>query len=281
MLHLRQVRDTLQLHWQALAEISLSAIGKLENPPNYRVAIHCNIVLRCHSGLWCPNSNENQASHHLWTLHTPEAPCEVNLSTRVFSLACSSSVHSRSTRCAFSFGIRTSGFPFASFDSDHLLIVQGFAIWIIWCAASGWAFWSSVRLACIKLFTAESSASVPCFSMKVSSSGSSGAPENSHIVWKRQSLSEWNPGVAVTWNLNPILTFIAIWQPTLFSVLYRWDSSKIAKLHEQCESWLLLDGFALDVKISYNTLWIFHRFSGLSIVVIRSSWVTFAFSVCN
>jgi len=36
---------------------------------------------------------------------------------------------------------------------------------------------------------------------------------------------------------------------------------KNPKLHEQCESRPLLDGFALDVKVSYDTRWIFHRVS--------------------
>ena len=43
----------------------------------------------------------------------------------------------------------------------------------------------------------------------------------------------------------------------------------------------MLDGFALDVKVSYDTRWIFHRFSGSSLLVFRCSWVRFAFSVCN
>jgi len=33
----------------------------------------------------------------------------------------------------------------------------------------------------------------------------------------------------------------------------------------------LLDGFALDVKVSYDTRWIFNQFSGLSRLVFRSS----------
>ena len=37
----------------------------------------------------------------------------------------------------------------------------------------------------------------------------------------------------------------------------------------------------MDVKVSYNTRWIFHRFSGLSRLVFRSWWVRFAFSACN
>jgi len=49
MLRLRQARDTPQLCWHALAEMCLWAIGQSENPPKYRVAIHCIIVLECHS----------------------------------------------------------------------------------------------------------------------------------------------------------------------------------------------------------------------------------------
>jgi len=123
-----------------------------------------------------PDTNENHASRHLCTIHGPEAPHEVYPSTSVFSLACASSVHSRLTRRASSFGIQTWGFQFTIFDSDHLLIVQAVAIWIIQCAASCWASWSSVQMACIKLFTTEYSHSAPCFSITVSSSGSSGAP---------------------------------------------------------------------------------------------------------
>jgi len=228
-----------------------------------------------------PNTNQKHSSRLLWTLHAPEVAYEVYLSTMVFNLACSCSIHSKSTRCAFFFGIQTSGFPFASFDSDHPHIVQGFAIWIIRCAASCWVPWSSVWIAGIKHFTAEYSASAPCFSIKVSSSGSSGTPENSHIVWKHLSWREWNPGVAVTWSLNPILAFIAIHQPTLFYFFYRWDSSTLPQLHKQYECWPLLDGFALKVKVSNNTRWIFHLFSGASIMRFRSSWVRFAFSTCN
>jgi len=85
----------------------------------------------------------------------------------------------------------------------------------------------------------------------------------------------------VIWRLNPILTFITIRQPTRFFVLYRWDLSKIPKLHVQCDSWPLLDGLALYVNVSYDTRWIFHWFSSSSMLVFRSSWVRFAFSACN
>jgi len=37
---------------------------------------------------------------------------------------------------------------------------------------------------------------------------------------------------------------------------------KISKLHEQCESWLLLDGFALDVRVIYETRSILNGCSG-------------------
>jgi len=56
---------------------------------------------------------------------------------------------------------------------------------------------------------------------------------------------------------------------------------KIPKLHEQCESWPLLDGFALNGTVSYDTRWTFYRCSGLWILLFRSSCFRFAFSVCN
>jgi len=160
--------------------MSLSAIGKLENLPKYR-AYHCPEMSL--QSLVSPNTNKEYACRRLWTLHAPETPHEVYLSTEVFSCASSSSVHLISMRCVFWLGIRTSGYPLASFDSDPLLIQPGLSICIIRCPASCWASSSSVQIACIKLFTAEYNTSAPCFFIKVSSSGISGAPENSHIVW--------------------------------------------------------------------------------------------------
>jgi len=52
MLRLPQARDTLQVPWQASAEMCLSAIRKLENPPKCRVAIYCTIVQKRHSDPW-------------------------------------------------------------------------------------------------------------------------------------------------------------------------------------------------------------------------------------
>jgi len=49
-----------------------------------------------------PNTAEKHASRQLWTLHAREAPREVYLCTTIFRCACTSSVHSRSMRCAFS-----------------------------------------------------------------------------------------------------------------------------------------------------------------------------------
>jgi len=130
-----------------------------------------------------PNTNEKHASRHRWTIHAPEAPHEVCLSTKAFTSSGMFSVHSRSMRYAFSFGIHSSDFLLVGFDSNHLLIVQSFALYIIQCAASSWAALHSVQIACIKLFTAEYNASAPCFSITVSSSGSSGSPDISHIMW--------------------------------------------------------------------------------------------------
>jgi len=134
-----------------------------------------------------PNTNENHTSCHLCTLCSRDAPLEEDFSTCVFSCACWSSVQSRSMRCPFSFGIGMSGISLASFNPDHHMIVQGFAICIIRCAAFCWASSSSVKIACIKLFTAECNASALCVSITVSASGSSGTPENSHVIWKHQS----------------------------------------------------------------------------------------------
>jgi len=53
------------------------------------------------------------------------------------------------------------------------------------------------------------------------------------------------------------------------------------KLHTQYESCPLLDGFPLDVKVSYKRWWIFHWFSCLSMLLFRSTWLTFPFSACN
>jgi len=55
----------------------------------------------------------------------------------------------------------------------------------------------------------------------------------------------------------------------------------IPKLHSHLESWPLLDGFSLDVKVSYDTRWIFHRIPGSSIRVFRSPWVRFGFLACS
>jgi len=134
-----------------------------------------------------PNTNEKHANCNLWTLHAPGAPRKVYLSTRVFSCAWLSSFHSRSMRCAYSFGIQKSGFSLDSSESDHVVIVQGFAIYVIRCAASCWTSSSSVLIGCIKLFTVEYNASAPGFAITVSSSGSSGAPEHSHIIRKQLS----------------------------------------------------------------------------------------------
>jgi len=130
------------------------------------------------------NTNAKHASCYLWTLDVFEAPHEVYLSTGVFSCACSSSRHSRCKRYGFSFGIGMRSFSLTCFDSHHHhLIIQGIAICIIWWATSCWAYLSSLQIASNKLFTAEYNASAPCFSITVSSFGSSGTHANCHIMW--------------------------------------------------------------------------------------------------
>jgi hypothetical protein len=117
--------------------VNQQKIGDSTQESSGHLLYHCPDMSFCSS--LSPNTNEKHVMCHQWTLHTLEAPREVYLSTSVLSLACSTAFHSRSTRCASSFGIRTSGFPFARFDSDHLLLVQRIGIWIIHCAACCWA----------------------------------------------------------------------------------------------------------------------------------------------
>jgi len=175
---------------------SLTSIGQNGSLSNQKIAGSTPVSRRhssCHYPeifLWSsvsPISNENHANRHLWTILASEAPREVYLSTRDFYCCCSSSVHSRSMRCSFSITIRTSDVPWATVNSDHYLIIDGCEIRIIRYVASSWASSSLVRIACITLCTAEYNASAPCFSITVSSSGSSGTSENSHIVWKHHS----------------------------------------------------------------------------------------------
>jgi len=129
-----------------------------------------------------PHTNGKQVSGNHWTLHAPEAPHEVYLTTRVFSFACSFPIPSRWRRCELLFGIRTCGIPLPSFHSVHLLFMKALAIGIILCSTSSWASSSSVPIACIQLFTAESNSWAPCLYITVSSSGLSGTPESSHIA---------------------------------------------------------------------------------------------------
>jgi hypothetical protein len=53
MLRLCQVSVTPQFSSQALAKMSLSAIGQSENALKYQVAIHRTIDLKHHSDHWC------------------------------------------------------------------------------------------------------------------------------------------------------------------------------------------------------------------------------------
>jgi len=129
-----------------------------------------------------PNTSQEYAFCHQWTLHAPEAPCEVYHSTWVVSFACWSKVHARPTRCEFFSSIQIVIYRFVRFDSDHLLMIESFAICIICCTAFCWNSSSSVWMAFTTPFTVEYSASVLCFSISVSFSGCWGTPENSHII---------------------------------------------------------------------------------------------------
>jgi len=147
--------DTLQVHSEALAEISISAIGKLANPPKYQVPILRIIVQKCQRDQLClPTLTKNMHAaidkpsmlpmHQVKCISPPGPAC---------LLACSHFTQNQ-------WGVHSTlvsalvVFRSVSFDCDHLLIVQGFPIWIIRCAACRWAASSSDQIECIKYFTA-------------------------------------------------------------------------------------------------------------------------------
>jgi hypothetical protein len=100
------------LCWQAVTDRTLSAIKKLENLHKSRADIHGTIDQNCHLlTSVSPNTNWWLARNHWRTLHAPEVPCEVYLSTRAFICSWWSSAHSRSMRGASSICIWTSDFP--------------------------------------------------------------------------------------------------------------------------------------------------------------------------
>jgi len=183
MLHIGQFQKAMLVGWSALPDISLSAIKKLWNRCNDWNAIWTTIIVRNHCN---PEILSKLLMNIVDTIYEPciilkhhtICICPPNIR----SFACSSSVLSRSVRCAFSYTIWTNGFPLATFHSDDFLIVRGFTISIWWCAASCSDSLSSVGMACIILFTAECNSSVPCNSMNVSFSALWGAPDKYHII---------------------------------------------------------------------------------------------------
>jgi len=178
--------DASSWSWLGYSEGSLKSNGRNLSLSLDKLA-ELTHFLSVYSSYQCPESSlrfsvspydiDQPASCHLWTLHSPEAPHEVYRATRVLSFAWLSSVHCRSMRGAFTFSIQTNGITLACVDSNHLLIIQGFAICIIRCSASCVTPLSSVQIAVIKLFTAEHHPSAPCSSITVLSSESFGAPE--------------------------------------------------------------------------------------------------------
>lgn len=117
-----------------------------------------------------PNTIANHASYYPRSVRTPKTPDELSSSIMVFSFTCSFFVQLEWIRFAVSFGIGTCGFALASFNLNHLLIIQGFTMCSIQCTAFCSAVWSSVWIAWIKLFIVEYNASTPWYSITVSSS---------------------------------------------------------------------------------------------------------------
>lgn len=130
-----------------------------------------------------PNTNQTLVSCHPQIFPAPEALCQKNLSTQVFCFPSSCPIHRKSTSCAFLFSIQISCFPLRSVNSDHHLIIEVIAIYIILCATSCRTLVSSAWVTYIALFVVEFNPSAPCLSISVSSSGSSGPAENKQIVW--------------------------------------------------------------------------------------------------
>jgi len=256
--------DTSSWSGSAYSTRSLIPIGRNHYPSHQTIGASTQLLYG-HSPSNCPqiteqfimsyNTEKPYATQHLWTLYTSPQSCEGNLPNSIFSFACCSSVNSRSTLYPSLFGIKQTHFQFANCNFKPLLIVQGCANLKTWCDISFRASWSSVWMPCNKQFTVEFSASVPCFSLIVSSCRSSGVSETSHMVWLHQRKSEWNPSAAVTWSCNTIHAFITTFLYTQFIILFWWRLSNIPILHKQYQSWLLLDCFSLDVKILCETSW--------------------------
>ena len=116
------------------------------------------------------------------TRHATEAPCKPNHSTRVICFVRGSQVHSRWVKNVLSDGIWASAVPLASFNSIHLALRHGLVLGIIRHGAPCGVASSCVWTASIVLFTEGHDASRWFLSITELSSGSSGAPENSHIM---------------------------------------------------------------------------------------------------
>lgn len=178
-LRFRKLCKFLDEHWQ-----------KYRSPPSENKPIHLSldgsfiILFSSHimAILHVSQHYPKHASSHRDILHAPGAPRELYHSTGAICCTCLASVHSESMRRPFPIHIRSGGFPLLCFNSDHHLLIHGYTMWIMRCAASCLDSLSSVQIVCIKLFPAEYNASARCFLVTVSSSGSSGALKQSHIV---------------------------------------------------------------------------------------------------
>jgi len=177
-----QVGETLLVHWQSFAKMNLSVIEQSGDAPMHQVDIDATIV-----------QNDRCDAPCVPTLLTHVIPTIYRLSMvlkhpmkwifpPIFSFTCSTWVHSRWMRCEFSYGIPTSGFALASFDTDQLIFVQRFALSIRQWASSCWASSSSVRIACIILFPVRYNAPAPSFPIAVLFSGASGGLDNYNII---------------------------------------------------------------------------------------------------
>jgi len=136
-------------------------------------------------------------------------------------------------------------------------------------------------MACIKLTVAECNFLAPCFSITVSSSGSSCVSKHSLMIRKYHLDCKSNPRVAFTCSWNPICIFSVSHQCTMFlsctDMGYpgsqyssnRWTAS-------DCIIWFILDGNGL-----YDRRWIIDMFPSLLVVILRSFLFRFIYSASN
>jgi hypothetical protein len=134
---------------------------------------------------------------------------------------------------------------------------------------------------CFKHFPTEYNVCKQCLSIVASFAESPGRLENTYIIWEDQSNGEWASSIAFTSRINPNVALRTIRQWRLFIIIFQWNSTSILQWREQFESWPLVDGFTLHVKVLYGSWRIFHQYSASSRLGFRFSLVILLLSKSN